>query len=551
MKFFVFRNATLEPFFPLKQTEFSGYEDISFVPENAENFIWFYTFLPEISSSEAVKVAEIFLAKLKIVLKKIPEKTPFHAVLLGVPEKKFLLSADDKNFEIAAKNFNSALFEISRSRENFHVIAVPEKILNDVDWRFFFSARIPFSPKHSSTISKIFDEHFEKISAKNFDKNSVPEGEILQKISAENSFPSYPKIRKKCLVLDLDETLWGGILGEDGAGEIAIGGEYPGNALLFFQKKISKLADTGTLVAISSKNNERDVLEAFEKRREIALKLEKISAKKIDWRDKATHLREISKELNIGLDSFVFVDNSATERAWIKASLPEVAVPEFPKNAFELPIFFAELLEKFFRAETLTAEDFQKIEQYRTNEKRQKFAENCASFEEYLAALKIELEISCDEKTAFPRVAQLSQKTNQFNLANRRLNRLEIENLAASGARIYTLFVRDIFGESGISGAAIVEKNSLGNAEIFEFLLSCRVLGRGIENAFLNEILLRERALGNAEIFAEFVPSQKNFVAKNFYPLNGFVEISPNKFSANLNSRADFKAKNLYTIFSK
>ncbi len=310
------------------------------------------------------------------------------------------------------------------------------------------------------------------------------------------------------MVLDLDETLWGGILGEDGAGEIAIGGEYPGNAFLFFQKKISKLADTGTLVAISSKNNERDVLEAFEKRREIALKLEKISAKKIDWRDKATHLREISKELNIGLDSFVFVDNSATERAWIKASLPEVAVPEFPKNAFELPIFFAELLEKFFRAETLTAEDFQKIEQYRTNEKRQKFAENCASFEEYLAALKIELEISCDEKTAFPRVAQLSQKTNQFNLANRRLNRLEIENLAASGARIYTLFVRDIFGESGISGAAIVEKNSLGNAEIFEFLLSCRVLGRGIENAFLNEILLRERALGNAEIFAEFVPSQ-------------------------------------------
>ncbi|MCD8298493.1 MAG: HAD-IIIC family phosphatase [Opitutae bacterium] len=538
MKTFVFRNATLEPFFPQKETEFSGYGDVSRVPKDAENFLWFYTFPPETAPAEALPVAENFLAKLRLVLAAAPATIPFRAVFLAAPGAKMRAATKDESYDKAAEKFNSALRELARSRENFSCVSVDEKILNDIDWRFFFAAQVPFSPRHAGEIAAILSRN--------------GGGEPHHNLGATTI--SVPAVRKKCLVLDLDDTLYGGVVGEDGVGGIALGGDYPGNAFAFFQKKISELADAGIILAIASKNNEADVAELFDKRRDMPLGLEKFSAKKIDWRDKATQLREIATELNIGTDTLVFIDNSPAERAWINAALPEVATPEFPKNPFALPEFFASLLDKYFRTEALTREDTEKTAQYATNAARQRFAQNYASLAEYLAALKIELTIVVNDATTYPRLAQLSQKTNQFNLANRRLTLADIEAATIAGARIYALSVRDIFGDNGICGAAIVRHHNgdcRNGGEIAEFALSCRVLGRGIEKAFLAEILRREQQRGAKKIFAEFVATKKNLPAKNFYAENGFSEIETNKFALDISSLSQIPAPQIYKIISK
>ncbi len=527
MKTFVFRNATLEPFFQGEEVEFSGYGDVSNVPKDAENFLWFYTFPPETSSEEAIPQVNDFLARLHLIIARAPEEVPFRAVLLAPPSARTRIVSEDTNFETAVEFFNSALRELERSKENFSCVSVPAEILNDIDWRFYFIAQIPFSPKHTDTLAKILRE------------------QSLPKTKQDATLPAtIPAARKKCLVLDLDDTLWGGVVGEEGVGGIAVSGEYPGNAFSLFQKRISELAGSGIVLALSSKNNMADVEEAFTKRSEMPLKLEDFSVKKIDWRDKATHIREIVEELNIGMDSVVLVDNSEAERAWVRAALPEVAVPEFPKNAFELPEFFAKLLDEYFRTKTLTKEDAKKTEMYRANAKRKEFARNCASHKDYLAELGMELTIFVNDPATFPRLVQLSQKTNQFNLANRRFTLADIE----VGSRLYALAVKDVFGDNGICGAAVVAENANEETEIKEFLLSCRVLGRGIEDVFLGEILRLEGEHGVEKITAEFVPTQKNVPAKDFYSKNGFSEISPNKFSLELRSRKVKPPSTIYKI---
>lgn len=536
MKFFVFRNATLEPFFPRGETDFSGYGDVSHVPADSENFLWFYTFPQEISGAAAEALAEDFLTQLKLTLARVPAEKNFYAVRLCPPGENLKIVALDDRAKNAVEKFNAALDKIARERENFCVVSVPAKILNDIDWRFYFSAQIPFSPKHAGTFAKILRDAKKLSATENFEENA-------EKISV-------PATRKKCLALDLDGTLWGGVLGEDGVGGIRTGGDYPGNAFAFFQKKISELAASGIILAISSKNNAADVARAFEKNPEMRLRESDFSAKRIDWRDKATHLREIAAELNIGADAIVFVDNDPRERELVRRALPEIAVPDFPARPHGLPAFFQMLLERFFRAEKLTAEDLRKTAQYRENARRAEFAERCETHEEYLASLETQLTVFQNAEETFPRLAQLSQKTNQFNLAGKRLAENDLHSARERGADVFALGVSDRFGDSGIVGLAVVERRG-GNAEITEFLLSCRALGRGIENAFLEEILRRERDAGIAKIFAEFVPTAKNIPAKNFYARNGFSEISDGKFAADLRSRGKILTLPIYKIFSK
>lgn len=199
--------------------------------------------------------------------------------------------------------------------------------------------------------------------------------------------------RKKCLVLDLDNTLWSGVLGEDGVTGITISGDYPGKAFHYFQEAIKALKDNGVILTICSKNNPEDVEQVWMDNPYMVLKKEDFSAVRINWQDKATNIRELSEELNIGTDSMVFIDDNPTERELIKQMLPEVAVPEFPKQPYDLIPFIKQVADDYFRIYTLTDEDKKKTEQYKANAQRKQEEKKFINMEDYLASLQIEIDI--------------------------------------------------------------------------------------------------------------------------------------------------------------
>lgn len=518
MKKFVFRNATIEPLFAGRNAEFSGYGDISRVPADADALAWFYAFPPDLAPADADALAEDFLQKLRLVLARVPAETPLELHEIAAPEIAPIV-ADDTRAIDAAKRFNAALAQIAASRGNAaQVVPAPDF---GVDWRLWFFAQAPFSPA---------------------------------KKRRKAAAPHVPAVRKKCIVLDCDDTLWAGTLGEDGFDAIRAGGNaYPGNAFAFFQKKLSELAASGILLAICSKNNDADVREVFAKNPEMTLRADEISAWRVNWRDKAENVREIAAELNIGPDSLVFVDNDARERRRIsEAFAGAVAAPEFPAKPCDLPAFFEKLTDEFFRARALTREDLQKTQQYRDAAARRELGREIASLEDYISALEIRLEVASANDFSFPRLAQLTQKTNQFNTATRRREDAELRAFAARGNSVFSLAATDKIGALGIVGEAeiafagtpdfadalcdfpeisreipaeISAEKSDGNAAIFlNFLMSCRALGRGIETAFAQEILNRLLAAGTQTVFAEFRPTAKNTPARDFWKTLGFAQ---------------------------
>lgn len=488
MKCFVFRNATLEAFFPRGETTFSGYGDISRIPEDTECYRWFYALPPGIAPSEARAFVEDCLQQLRLVLPQIPAGKPFELTRLAEPENAPLVLADCRVCE-AVRFYNDALEKMASERPATTVLPAPSF---GVDWRLWFLAQMPFSPA---------------------------------KKQADPQAPAIPALRKKCLVLDCDDTLWGGTLGEDGPGSLKIGGDFPGNAFAFFQKKCVELAESGIILAICSKNNEVDVREVFEKHPAMILRREHISAWRVNWDDKAQNLREIAAELNIGLDSLVFVDNEARERTRVAEAFGGVlATPEFPERAHDLPVFVEELFDSYFRCEKLTEEDAAKTQQYRDASVRNELVKNFTSLDDYIASLEICLRVAPADAFSLPRLAQLTQKTNQFNLATRRRDEGELRDFLSRGNAVFSLSVADKIGDLGIVGEAEIAFSSDGkSAQIENFMLSCRALGRGIETAFARRILQLLRARGIERVCAEYLPTAKNAPCANFLPALGFV----------------------------
>ena len=514
MKKFVFRNATIEAFFPRGETMFSGYGDISEVPPNAEIFRWEYTFPPDIEPHEARAFAEDFLQKLRLAAQRVPAEKPLELVQIAAPTCAPLVLADTRVSE-AADFYNTELKNFSRERGNSPVLDAPAF---DVDWRLWFLAQMPFSPAK---------------------KRAFPP-----------SAPRVPAVRKKCLVLDCDDTLWGGVLGEDGFSGIALGGDFPGNAFAFFQKKCVALAESGIVLAVSSKNNYNDVREVFEKHPAMILRPEHISAWRVNWKDKAENLREIAEELNIGEDAIVFVDNDARERERIVHAFGgSVAAPAFPKNPAALPDFFEMLADEFFRTETLTREDSAKTRQYRDAAARTAFAKKFSSLDDYVGSLEIRLHIAPADDFSFPRLAQLTQKTNQFNLATRRRTEAELRDFCARGNAVFSLAATDKFGDLGIVGEAEISfSDEEKSATLENFMMSCRALGRGIETAFAQKILNALRERGIEKIFAEFIATPKNAPCADFLPNLGFSRIAGTRFALDLQTRAPFAISRSFCI---
>ena len=335
--------------------------------------------------------------------------------------------------------------------------------------------------------------------------------------------------RKKCLVLDLDNTLWGGILGEDGVDGIQIGGDYPGKAYSYWQRALLQLSRMGVILAVCSKNNEADVLEAWEKNPHMVLRREHFSATRINWQDKATNISDIAAELNIGLDSMVFLDDNPAERELVKQMLPQVEVPDFPAKPYLLMPFFKQLVDKYFRIYSVTKEDLAKTEQYRSNALRRAEQSRFADLDQFLYSLDMQLDIAPADEHNLPRIAQMTQKTNQFNLTTRRYTEADVQQRLDQGWHVYCVGVSDRFGDNGITGAIFLQPVSDEEVNIDSLLLSCRILGKGIEDAFVKTVLNLMRLDGYRKLSADYIPTAKNGQTADFYDRLGMTCVSEDK----------------------
>jgi FkbH-like protein len=329
---------------------------------------------------------------------------------------------------------------------------------------------------------------------------------------------------KKCLVLDCDGTLWGGVLGEDGPDGIKLGTTYPGSSYVHFQQQILNLYSRGIILAICSKNNEEDVLDILENHESMILKKHHFAIWKINWEDKASGMLQIAKELNIGIDSLVFADDNEFECDWIKSQLPEVKVLHLNGDP---SLFESQLLQTgYFDSLSFSEEDRTKTEMYISDKKRNDLFVSTGSYEDYLEELGIKAIIQPVRTQDMVRVSQLTQKTNQFNLTTIRYTEADIRQIAEAGNNmIFTLAVSDKISDLGLIGVAIVKyENNI--AVIDSFLMSCRALGRGLETALLIYIIQAAAAEKKRSIKARYVSSKKNIQTKDFYSRHDFALLS-------------------------
>lgn len=337
---------------------------------------------------------------------------------------------------------------------------------------------------------------------------------------------------RKCLVLDADNTLWGGVVGEDGLGKIRLGGTYPGSCYAAFQQEILNLSHRGVILALNSKNNEADIKEVLAKHPERVLTEEHFASLKANWQDKVTNLKEIAAELNIGLDHMVFVDDNPFETQMVKQLLPEVEVITLP----EQPEKFVSALYAGGHFDTLTHtdEDRQRGSLYKSEARRQATRREFTDLKDYYRSLEMVVTVSAAASDQADRIAQLTQRTNQFNLTTRRYSETEIlEFLSSQRHDLLTLHLRDKFGDYGMIGLALLAHEP-AETIIDTFLLSCRALGRHVEDVLLNTCAAR--ALKRSErqqLKGLYFPTAKNAQVQSFYAARNFKPNGlPNAFTA-------------------
>ncbi len=483
---------TIETFFSNIEAKFSGYDDISTIDTNADRYIWFYTSPLKGDVEKMANEISGYTSMLGVILKQLPEKKTFFCFTMH-PVFSINNILSDTRINDAVTQYNRTLYHIASQNEQVKIIDLSSFLshypqCDQIDWKYFFISQMPLNPKLAKPFKKWFKHQLNAIELK----------------------------RKKCLVLDLDNTLWGGVLGEDGSGGIKLGGDYPGKAYLYFQRYIEELNKQGVILAVCSKNNVDDVLQFWNEHPENVLNQKHFASFKINWTDKASNIQQIATALNIGTDSMVFIDDNPAERALVQKMLPEVTVPDFPGQPYLLLQFIKDIAEMYFSVYTLTDEDLNKTDQYKANLRRDEAKSMFSTMDEYLKSLEIVLSIKEVNENTLIRVAQMTQKTNQFNLTTKRYTDAEIRDFIDNNSKIYTLSVRDKFGDSGITGCCIItfEQNK---ANIDTLLLSCRILGKNIEMEFIHYIFNELKKQGIEAVSASYVPTAKNVQTSDFY----------------------------------
>ena len=395
---------------------------------------------------------------------------------------------------------NTRLKNAAGEHSNVLVLDINQRIFRSHGWgeivdpRFWYLGRIPYTQKGFESFAR----------------------EITQLTHAHRGKS------KKVLVLDLDNTLWGGVVGEDGLDGIALSEDGMGKAFRDFQREIKALQSMGVLLTLCSKNNGADALEVFDAHPMMVLEKQDLAAMEINWEPKAANIQRLAHRLNLGLDAFVFIDDNPVERELVRTTLPQVIVPEFPKEPTDLASWFLqEVVLAHFPKRNLTREDLGKTEQYQKNAQRKDLAQTL-DMDTFIQNLNISLTIHDTPQNLVHRLAQMTQKTNQFNLTTRRYTETDIQDFMAAGdCAIFALEYEDKFGKEGIVGEAIVRREGK-IARLDTFLLSCRVIGRRVEEDFFRHII--RHLPGEIEtVLGEYIPTLKNTMVEDFYPRMGLT----------------------------
>lgn len=343
-------------------------------------------------------------------------------------------------------------------------------------------------------------------------------GDLVGRVLAARQGRSF-----KCLVLDLDNTIWGGVIGDDGLNGIILGqGSALGEGFAGVQDYARELNRRGIILAVASKNDEAIAVEPFEKHPEMILVRKDIAAFRADWNDKAGNIKAIAAELNIGLDSIVFLDDNPFERALVRQELPSIAVPEVPDDPALVPQVLADA--GYFEAVAVTVEDRERARQYQDNRERETLKATTTDLDSYLRSLSMRMVWRRFDEVGLSRATQLINKTNQFNLTTRRYTEAEVKAVmddpGAFGLQIRLL---DRFGDNGIIGIVIGRLEADGKTvRIDTWLMSCRVLGRCVEPATLNLVAAEARRLGASRLIGEYFPTNKNAMVADHYSRLGF-----------------------------
>jgi FkbH-like protein len=330
-------------------------------------------------------------------------------------------------------------------------------------------------------------------------------------------------LTRKCLVVDLDNTLWGGVVGEDGVEGIDLGPNYPGNAYAEFQKLLLDLHRRGVILAIASKNNPADVDEVFAEHRFMVLKREHFASAQIHWESKRQSLVRIADELSIGLEHMVFVDDNPVECEEVRRALPMVRVIHLPPP----PERFVRVLQEaaLFDTLNLSVEDRRRGDLYRQRAQAEAARLSVTSVEDYYRDLVMELTIAPVDRASLPRAAQLTQKTNQFNVTTLRYSEAEVAKRMGDPQWVAaTVAVKDRFGDNGIVGV-LMAKNTGTSLDVDTLLLSCRVIGRTVETAMLARLCDEGRRCALKAVTARFIPSRKNAPAEDVFERHGFAKV--------------------------
>lgn len=432
-------------------------------------------------------------------------------------ETFFSYSPSDKN------KYNNSDFIIKYNQELF-------KLIKNTDDCYLIDL---FKLSSGIGLENFLDEKFSDIAMIPF--SSLGQNYLANEISTVINLSL--QVPKKCLVIDLDNTLWGGVLGEDGYEKIKIGEkDITSKKYLTFQKYIKLLKNRGVILAIASKNNYEDVIECFKKNKNLHLRLDDFTIKKISWNHKYKSIREIAKELNIGIDSIVFVDDSRIEKEQMKKFNPEVLTLDITEDISK-SIRVIENSGAFVNY-NLTNEDLSKMKKYKIQQKALSIKANFDSEKDFLKSLNMKGMLNDINKQNFDRAVQLTQKVNQFNLTNLRLSSIDFKNFLKKKNITKIFALKDKFGDHGNTGLiSVVPFKNKNTWKIKIFLMSCRIIGRMAENAMMLEII---NILKNKKIqflIGEFRISKKNSLVKDLYKSFGFKKLNNTEWILDLNNK--------------
>lgn len=340
---------------------------------------------------------------------------------------------------------------------------------------------------------------------------------------------------KKCVILDLDNTLWGGVIGDDGLGGIQIGELGAGHAFSDFQAYFLELKKRGIILAVCSKNNEDTAKEPFNSHPEMVLKLSDIAVFVANWEDKASNIKYIKETLNLGYDSFVFIDDNPFERNLVKSVLPDVTVPDMPED----PALYLSYIRSLnlFETASYSSEDISRTEQYQAEIGRKSLEASYSNIDDYLQSLEMQAEAKAFDEFHYSRIAQLTQRSNQFNLRTIRYTEADIEKISKDDNYLTIYFtLKDKFGDHGLISVVIMQK--VGNETLFidTWLMSCRVLKRGMEEFIVNKMIDIAKKNGYKTVQGEYIKTPKNAMVEKIYSKLGFHDNGDNSYTADVNA---------------